>query len=909
MIGKTISHYKILEKLGEGGMGVVYKAEDSKLARTVALKFLLPQALGSEEERSRFIHEARSAASLSHPNICTVHEIDEANAQTFIAMEYIEGESLRDKIESGPLKLKEAIEIATQIAGGLAEAHQKGIVHRDVKPANIMITAKGQAKVMDFGIAKSSSRTMMTKEGTTLGTVAYMSPEQVRGDAVDGRSDIWSVGALLYEMVTGVQAFKGGYEQAIVYSILNGEPEPMTGMRTGVPMELERIVAKALAKEPDDRYQHIEEMPVDLRAVNINTTDVSKPTIAAVRAAARPARISRRRTLAYALGALVLGILLGVASTKNILLSGAQKQKPVTRFTVRAPAGLVLGRNAPSLAISPDGRTLVFTAGPPGGPTSLYKRGLDQLDAAVIPGTEDAGDPFFSPDGGWVAFQAGGTLKKVPLSGGAPMTICEAKYPGTGAAWEGDDGIILPLAGSTGLVSVKGAADTFDVLTTPNVDGGDICHRRPFVLPGGRELLFTTVAGTGRPRLDALNLKTMELTSLLQGVTRAQYVNAGYLVYAQAGGLRAVRFNPKKLEIAGAPVPVLDAVYSRVYYGVDVPFFAVSSTGNLAYVPGTAASEVKRIVAISRTGEVTPFMEDQGDFRYPALSPDGAKLAVSEFADKNSKDIWIYDVERGTRTRLKGGGFTNLMARWTPDGGWITYACNKSGPMSMFWKPADGSGEARQLLPGGNSQFPESWSPDGRTLAFTELSPETGGDIYTLSVGGPPSATSAAAAPPDGESMYDSTAVTPFVVTPYYERSPRFSPDGKWIAYASDESGQYEIYIRPFPGPGGVSVISTEGGRAPVWSRGGSEIFFVNGDCMVSVDIRTEPELRVGRPETLFVGGFDTNPAEVQNYDISLDGRSFIMVEGVEEAAPDRIQVVVNWLRVLNELTSPAEEQ
>jgi serine/threonine-protein kinase len=909
LVGARISHYKIIEKIGEGGMGAVYKAEDSKLARTVALKFLLPQALGSADERSRFIHEARAAASLSHPNICTVHEIDEANGQTFIAMEYVEGESLKDKIGAGPLKLKEAIEIAAQVAGGLAEAHQKGIVHRDVKPANIMITEKGQAKIMDFGIAKSSSRTLMTKEGTTLGTVSYMSPEQVRGDAVDGRSDTWSVGALLYEMVTGVQAFKGGYEQAIIYSILNAEPEPMTAVRTGVPMELERIVGKALAKEPEDRYQHIEEMPVDLRAVKTSTTDVSKPTMMTMQAVARPSRVTRRRTLAYALGALILGILLGVVSTKNLILSGASKPKPVTRFTVHAPEGLALERNAPCLAISPDGRTLVFAASAPNEKPSLYRRDLDELEAALIPGTEGAGDPFFSPDGQWIAFYADGKLKKVLLSGGAPMTICDAKYAGTGAAWGGDDGIVLPLAVSTGLVRISGAADTFDVLTTPDVEDGEICHRRPCVLPDGNGVLFTTMTGNGRPRLDALNLKTMEKSPLLQGVTRAQYLDAGHLVYAQAGGLRAVEFDPKKLEITGAPVPVLDAVYGRIYYGVEVSYFGVSLGGNLAYLPGSVDSGAKRLVLMSRSGEPRSFVEDRGDFRYLELSPDGTKLAVTDFADRSdSKDIWIYDVERGTRTRLKGGGFTNLMARWTPDGGWITYACNKVGPMNMFWKPADGSGEAQQLLLDGDSQFPESWSPDGRTLAFTQLSPEMGGDIYMLSVDAPPSLPDSGA-PAAGVPLYDSTAVSPFVVTPYYERSPRFSPDGKWVAYSSDESGQYEIYVRPFPGPGGVSVVSTEGGRAPVWSRNGSELFFVNGDRMVSVEIDTQPELRVGRPETLFVGGFDANPAEVQNYDVSLDGRGFIMVEAVAEKAPDRIIVVINWLRELNQLTSPPEGQ
>ncbi len=907
MVGQTISHYKIVEKLGEGGMGAVYKAEDTKLERTVALKFLLPQTIGSEEERQRFIREARAAASLSHPNICTVYEIDEAGGHTFIAMEYVEGETLKDKIETGPLRLKEAVEIAAQIADGLQEAHHKGIIHRDVKPANVMVTSKGQAKIMDFGIAKSTDKTVLTKTGMTLGTVAYMSPEQIGGEGVDGRSDIWSAGAVLYEMITGLRPFRGGYEQAVLYAILNTDPEPVTALRTGVPMELERIVSKAMAKDKRDRYQHVEEMPVDLRAVEIDTTDVSRPTMASTGASAHRRRPSRRE-YAYAVGGLIIGIVIGTLTVLHVTRNRAPQQKAVVAFTVALQPGQELSRDAPPLAISPDGKHLVYAAGGDGGGPRLFVRDLDRIETAPIPGTEGARDPFFSPDGKWVGFFAGGKLKKVSLAGGAPMIVCDARYWGTGASWDSHGGIIFPPAELSGLVRVSGTADSLEVLTTPNADEGEICHRRPCVLPDGDVVIFTVVTATAKgPRLTALDLETGERKTLLQGANHATYLPSGHLVYAQAGGLRAVGFDPERLEITGAPVPVLDGVYRRTFYGVDVSYFAVSAAGNLAYVPGAVVPGANRLVWADRTGAMTPLIEDQGVYRYPKLSPDGKRLAVVDFADpETSRDLWIYDVERGTRTRLTSVGHSNVFPVWTPDGEYVTFASDRFGPMSLFYAPADGSGEARLLLDHEYSQFPESWSPDGSTLAFTRLNPETGGDIYTLKVRRQTAAGDATTGA--GAFAADSGSVMPFVVTPFYERSPRFSPDGSLVAYASDESGRYEVYVRSYPGPGGIWGISSEGGKAPVWSPDGDELFYMSGDNVLSVAIQTEPEFKASLPETVFAGRFDTNPSEVQNYDVSFDGERFIMIEAPDESAPSKLNVIVNWLDVLNELTSPRDE-
>ncbi|MCK4546379.1 MAG: serine/threonine-protein kinase [Candidatus Eisenbacteria sp.] len=420
MIGKTISHYKILEKLGEGGMGVVYKAEDTKLQRTVALKFLPPALTIDPDAKERFIYEARAASALDHQNICTIYEINEADEQTFIAMAHIQGQTLKEKIRSGPLKLDEALDIGIQIAEGLREAHRKGIVHRDIKSANIMVTDDGQAKIMDFGLAKLTGRTNLTKEGTTLGTVGYMSPEQARGEAVDHRTDIWSLGILVYEMVTGRLPFRGDYEQAVVYSILNEEPEPMTALRTGVPMELERIVAKAMAKTPGERYQHVDEIPVDLRAIKMMPSGVSSSYSSMINvsraSASRPTRW--KRAIPWAL-VVLLGITAGVAC-RRLWGRAPEGSSAVRRLTLRLPdtepLWLSLGFQEPSMALSPDGTELVYVAYRDGA-RQLYLREMDQFDARPIPGTEDGRNPIFSPDGEWIAFFTGGKLKKISLSG------------------------------------------------------------------------------------------------------------------------------------------------------------------------------------------------------------------------------------------------------------------------------------------------------------------------------------------------------------------------------------------------------------------------------------------------------------------------------------------------------------
>ena len=512
MIGKTISHYKILEKLGAGGMGTVYKAQDTKLDRFVALKFL-PQYLSQDEEtKKRFNHEAKAASALNHPNIATIYEIDEADGQMFIAMEYIEGTPLCPPLARGdlggskPLPLEEALAYAIQIAEGLAKAHAKGIVHRDIKPANILVTEDGVVKIVDFGLARLAGATMLTKEGTTLGTTAYMSPEQTQGAEVDHRTDIWALGALLYEMISGKQPFAGDYEQAVMYSIMNEDPEPLTALRTGVPMELERIVNKCLAKDPKERYQHISELPVDLKA--IATVGPRTPKI--VKSIIKAREKSGRRLLPWGV-ALLMTFLAAFLAGRGFLNSSAQAPASLTRFTISLPPGRrFVGANA--VAISPDGQRLAYSAAAGKEPPRLYFRELSEFTAHPIPGTEGGDSPFFSPDGQWVGFFVENQIRKVATAEGAPVTICEVPTLSNAfraASWGADGHIFFPVGVAVGLARVDAGGGKPEMLVTPDPEKGELGYQRPSILPGGKALLFGLWTSKGA-RLGVLSLTTGE---------------------------------------------------------------------------------------------------------------------------------------------------------------------------------------------------------------------------------------------------------------------------------------------------------------------------------------------------------------------------------------------------------------
>jgi serine/threonine-protein kinase len=863
MIGQAISHYKILAKLGSGGMGVVYKAEDAKLKRIVALKFLSAIALGGEE-KSRFLREAQAAAALNHPNICTIHAIDEADGQMFIAMEYIEGQSLREKIEAGPLKIDEAIKFAMQVADGLQAAHEKGITHRDIKSANIMITEKGQVKIMDFGLAKlTEQKTRLTKTGMTVGTLAYMSPEQMQGIDADHRSDIWSFGVVLYEMISGRLPFRGEYDQAMMYSIVNEEPEPLTALRTGVPMDLERVVAKMLAKNPAERYQHVDELPVDLKTIDLSATGASRVSTAKVTKQTEKQTAFWLRAIPWSIAILLATALIA------ILVLQRPSPAPVKRSSINLPESAPIapigsaprGMGQPALALSPDGANLVYVADLDG-KTQLYRRPVDQFEVVPIPGTEGAYNPFFSPGGQWIGFFAGNEMKKVSILGGEPILLCDVINP-IGASWGPDDRIVFAQHDGGTLSWISASGGTPQVLTDKEPN-----YRWPEILAGGKAVL---VSGRAHGGISIILLEGGEEKRLLDRGTSPRYISTGHLVYAYDGKLEAVPFDLDNLKVTGSPVPVLDHARMEANYGATQ--YAISNDGTLIYLSGVFQGK-STLSWLDRKGHAEELQFPAKTYSTFRLSPDGKCLAITV---QNMKwEVWIFDLLRGSRSKLTVEG-NNMYPVWTPDGRWVTFSSGWAGVYNIFMQSADGSGKIKQLTQIEADQFPFSWSPDGKLLAFTKTIPsiESSENIYLLSM--------------NGESKQ-----YPFATTRFNEWGPAFSPDGRLIAYMSDEQGQYDVYVQPYPQAGEKWRISTEGGEEPVWSPSSHELFYRNGGKWMAVSYSTNPKFSAELPRVLFEGDYINVVG--QSYDVSPDGQRFLLLKSSEEPSRQtQLNVVTNW--------------
>ena len=880
MIGKTISHYKILTKLGEGGMGIVYKAEDTKLKRIVALKFLSALALGGED-KSRFLREAQAAAALNHPNICTIYAIDEAGGQMFIAMEFIEGQSLREKIEAGPLKIEEAIKFATQIAEGLQAAHEKGITHRDVKSANVMITAKDQVKIMDFGLAKlARGGTLLTKEGTTLGTAAYMSPEQARGGPVDHRTDIWSLGVVLYEMISGQLPFRGEYEQAMMYSIVNEDPQPLTALRTGVPLALDGIVAKALAKDPAIRYQHVDELPADLRAIEAKPGAISR-VMAATASAASPSRLARSRKLSlWIVAGLIVAALGAGAVLREWLRPAASLPKPLVRFNLDLPpchefASLFIHK----VAISPDGRLLAYTADSANS-RFIYLRPLNQLEAKLLSGTEGAQAPFFSPDGKWIGFFAFGKLKRISIHDGTVLTICDAVGDYSGASWVLDNTIIFVPGFNTGLARVSADGGVPQQFTTLDRTKKEADHCFPQMLPDGQAFIFWIVMSGSSFDVGSSvvqSLSTGERRALVEGGTCGRYVPTGHLLYGRSHFLFAVPFDAKRLVVTGSPVEVLSHVVLEQTRGVS--HFACSGNGTLIYLPGEEGIDLNELMLVDRSGKPQWMSQKRVPYDKVSLAPDGQRIAAQIGAAND--DIWLLDIGRDIQTRLTFEA-ENWFPIWMADGKSIVFTSDREGAFNLYATPADGSGIGERLTNSENPQAPTSCSVDNLLLAFLQESAETGSDIWLL--------------PLEGERK-----PRPFRQTAFDEGGAKFSPDGRWLVYQSNESGQFEVYVQAVSGSNTKWQISVEGGDSPRWSRAGREIVYRNGSKIMAVDVSTEPAFKAGRPHLLFEEKY-LDPYFSEFYDVTPDGERFVLIKPGERQRLTRMNVVLNWFEELQRL-------
>jgi len=869
MIGSTISRYKILAKLGEGGMGVVYKAQDTKLDRPVALKFLPAHLLGNEEVRKRFHREAKSAAALSHPNVCTVFEIDEADNQTFIAMELIEGETLDEKIARGPLPLDEALAIAQQIAEGLQAAHDRGVIHRDVKPENILVDKKGHVTIMDFGLAQLQQASRLTKADQTLGTTTYMSPEQAQGAEVDHRTDVWALGVVLYEMLVGERPFKGEYDSAILYSILNEQPEPITSLRTGVPMELEVAVNKALAKQPDERYQSLADFLIDLRAVSKTKVSGSSrvmSTVATPPASAAPTRTATPWMVAFALTALAF---LGIS---YVHFTAEEPERPVRRFSV-TPDGL--GARLPGrAAVSPNGRWIVYRATEDGS-QSLWLRPMDSERARMLPGTQGAArHAFWSPDSQYVGFYTGDQLKKIRIDGGPPTVVAELPgfYYG-GGAWSPDGETILLSTGSNlspllHEVPASGgeAVVALDRVEDPKGPG----NAQPRYLPrgSGPPAVLFCVGTPDEQNIYVWNQETNETRFLVEGCG-PQYTKEGFLVYQPVTtqpGLRAAPFSLESLEITGEPFPIAE----------DGSGPTVSTDGTLVFVDLLDDQTKYGLVWLDRAGtrlESAGRARDFiGDF---ALSPSGDWI-IATMEHNNTIALWLQEVDRPAAQRLTFENWVPQDPAWSPDGRRIVYSANKQTNRELFVRDATADGEPEVLvsLPGAADQ--PDWSPDGRYVVFRMTPPGGSPDLWLRDL--------------------REDSVQPLVETPGQEHLPKISPSGDYLAYCSDQSGNYEVYLRRFPSGVDRRQVSLDSGCRPEWSPDGKELFYKSRGTLTAVEIEAEDEIQIGGARV--VSANPTLRGRGVPYDIAPDGR-ILARERIEDddqpTLPPAIHVTENW--------------
>jgi serine/threonine-protein kinase len=869
-------------------MGEVYRARDTRLDRIVAIKVLPTHLADRSELRERFEREARTIASLNHPHICTLFDIGQQDGIDYLVMEYLEGETLAQRLVKGSLPLEQVLQFAIEISDTLDKAHRKGVTHRDLKPGNIMLTKTG-TKLLDFGLAKlkqevapanvqlsqlATADEPLTAKGTIVGTLQYMAPEQLEGKEVDARTDIFAVGAVVYEMATGKRAFGGKSQASLIAAILKREPPPMLSLQPMTPPVLDRIVKKCLAKEPEKRWQAASDVCDELKWIAEGGSQVTLAPIAAVKGI----RALGRRTLVLGLGALLLAAAVASLATWN--LKPAPSPQPVTRTVINLPPGQQLAGldSGPAVALSPDGTQLAYVARQ-GGTQQLYLRAMDSLESKPIPGTEGGVNPFFSPDGQWVGFFAGQKLKKVSVSGGSALTIGDATFP-RGASW-GSHGMIAfaPSVGSS-LKQVPGGGGTPQLLT--RLEKGEVNQRWPEFLPGGKAMLFSgapTNASWTNSQVAAQSVGTGERRNLIHGATHPRYAASGHLIYAQGGSLMAVPFDPRRLAITGATVPIVEGVLQSPSSGAAQ--YSLSATGSLVYIPGGVQADQRRLVWVSRNGAEQPMAAPARAYVYPRFSPDGRQVGVG--ITEEESQVWLYDLTRETLTRFTFEGHVNLNAIWTPDGKWIAIQSNREGPLNIFWQRADGSGGLEHLIASEYNNFPTSWSPDGQLLAFTEINPNTGYDIWVLRL--------------------SDRKAQPFLRTPFNESASRFSPDGRWIAYISDESGRFEIYVQPYPDPGGKWQISTEGGTEPLWNRNGRELFYRSGAKLMAVDIATQPGFTVGKPRMLFEGPYTPASGTTPNYDVSPDGQRFLMLKPIEsaETAPTEINVVLNWFEELKQ--------
>jgi serine/threonine protein kinase/Tol biopolymer transport system component len=905
LTGTRLGAFEITEVIGHGGMGVVYKGHDTRLDRSVAIKSLPPELINNATARTRFMREAKLLASLSHPNIGVIHDIiEQPEGNSYLVLEYIPGQTLAERIAEGSLKLQEALTIALQIAEAIAAAHEHDVIHRDLKPGNIKITPGGIVKVLDFGLAKalggesSEKPTTITQPGRLMGTPAYMSPEQARGKLTDKRSDIWSFGCVLYEMLTGKIPFEGETATDTLAHIIERQPDWELFPQV-TPSNIRTLLRRCLEKDQRRRFQHMGDIVIEIHET-LSPPSTAPPTVTLARLEAT--RRPKLQTVAIIFAGALICTLVVVAALWNPWRTSSVTGPQLSRFVINMAQGESIagtslgsaGALGSAVALSPDGTQLAYVVH--GGDTNhLCLRSMEAFDAKTIQGTEGAEAPFFSPNGNWIGFFADGKLKKVSLFGGAPQTICEVQRAREGC-WLEDDTIVFADEQKYGLWQVTTNGGEPKQLTTAlklQKENREHSHLFPHILPEGKGVLFT-IFSPGQNLIAAFSFETGQYMTLIEQGSCAHYVQTGYLIYSLAGDLNAVPFDLKAMKVTGPSFPVVEGVMSFDWY--EGAHFSVSQNGSLVYVPGSAAPVANtRIVRVDRIGKVKALPFPRGDYQAPRIAPDGDRMLVVELIPK-PPHLWVFDLARGAKRRFTDDRGDTYWGIWSPDGKQIVFNSSLGGAtMDLYSKPADGSSQEKRLTKSTNLRHlvPMSWADNGKSLIVTQfVDPNVGFDISIL--------------------PYESAGtLQPLINTGFNEFHPMISHSGRWLAYSSDESGRAEIYIKPYPGPGGAIPVTTDGGREPLWDPSEKELYYRDdtGDKVFKVSILTEPTVQVGSPELLFEGRFvGSSSFWGRVYDISPQGDFFVLIEEGEMQPATQINVVVNWFEELKQLVPPGKE-
>jgi serine/threonine-protein kinase len=938
--GTRLGVYEILSLLGSGGMGEVWRARDSKLQRDVAIK-VLPLAVADDPERlARFEREAQTLAALSHPHIAQVYGFDDSAGMAALVMELVEGPTLADRIARGPIPLDQALPIAKQIAEGLEAAHEQGIIHRDLKPANIKVRDDGAVKILDFGLAKAlepkqptgsnvtqsptiTTPAMVTGVGVILGTAAYMSPEQAKGRPADRRSDIWAFGCVLYEMLTSRRAFDGEDVSETLAAVLRAHPA-WDALPARTPTSILRLLRRCLEKDRRNRLPDI--------AVARFEIDDARTTSDAAATVASPVRTSRASHVAMVAGVALVTSAIAAAIAWRVAAPAPALLRPVQRFTLpTAPGASYAGVDRGDFAISPDGTRIAYVAEEASGGRQLLVQPLDRSPLRVLRTTGSPVDPFFSPDGEWIAFfQLGdrvgtrATLNKMSARGGPPIEICEANNP-FGGVWTDDGTIVFSTADVRGptaesslfRVSASGGAPQRIGVTLQGVDR-ILLQAWPDVLPGGRGILYSA---RREMRDDArIVLVTPQNTSprtIIDRGSHARYVSTGHIVYVVGNTLMAVPFDLDRLAISGEAVPLVEGIATSVRGNAS---FAVSPSGFLMYsgAGGASGSDPRRLVWVDRAGHEEPFGPPR-QYLYPRISPDGTQIALDireggsallpqTVPGSTSADIWVWDIARQLETRLTTDPGDDQYPVWTPDGKRILFSSiGGNRPGGIYIQAADGTGQAERVLERTQAGAPYAFTPDGSRFVLRQTDPQTSDDVVVVTM------------PQGSGSQLTRARLAPLLHSTFAENNAEISPDGRWIAYQSNESGGNEVYVRPFPNvDAGRSLVSHDGGTRPLWSRDGNELFYLHGLSpdpvqLFRVPIRIGSTFAAGMPQLLFQGSYfavASQAARGRTYDVTPDGKRFVFVKNAkpEHAAPEPVlpfEVVLNFFDELRRLAPP----